>query len=589
MKTSKIYENFLPENGKIIAETACNHGGKIVRLFKLIDSVSKSNTNLIKFQVFLPEERVNKNHKEYEKYNMLSISEKNWIKASNYALKKDLIIFADVFGEKSLEISKKMNVSGYKIHSGDLLNSNFIFNVTKTNKIILLGVGGSHRKEIVELLEYLKKNNQNKYLILMPGIQTFPTPLEIHCLDEIRELKEKYLRFKVKVGFADHVAGDKQEASILPLMAFASGACLVEKHITIDRKNKWVDYESSLDKENFKNLTILSTNLCKLLLKKKNFTKYDIHYRKEFKKSVFSKHAIKKSSKINFNNICFKKTSSLNNSLSSLSIKNRRVNSNIKSESKININNLVNKVGAVIVVRCSGERLPNKAIVKIQGRETIALLIDRIKKCKYLDCIILATSIQKEDVQLEKIAKREKIGIYRGSIDNVVQRIYLAAKKYNLDHVVRVTGDDVLRDELMIDKAILSHLKSSSDVTITKNMPYGTSTEIISIDTLKKVVKYIQVPQNSEYLEYIIDNKVYFNVNYIYSKYTFDKTIRMALKYKEDLLFFNKIFNKFYKQHPNFTIQDVLDYLKSNNKIIKINNYKKDKLKKSLINTKLNF
>jgi spore coat polysaccharide biosynthesis protein SpsF (cytidylyltransferase family) len=63
----------------------------------------------------------------------------------------------------------------------------------------------------------------------------------------------------------------------------------------------------------------------------------------------------------------------------------------------------------------------------------------------------------------------------------------------------------------------------------------------------------------------------------------------MALKYKEDLLFFNKIFNKFYKQHPNFTIQDVLDYLKSNNKIIKINNYKKDKLKKSLINTKLNF
>ena len=96
-----------------------------------------------------------------------SISEKNWIKASNYALKKNLIIFADVFGEKSLEISKKMKVSGYKIHSGDLLNSNFIFNVTKTNKIVLVGVGGSLRKEILELLEYLKKNNQNKYLILM--------------------------------------------------------------------------------------------------------------------------------------------------------------------------------------------------------------------------------------------------------------------------------------------------------------------------------------------------------------------------------------------------------------------------------------
>ena len=65
---------------------------------------------------------------------------------------------------------------------------------------------------------------------------------------------------------------------------------------TINRKNKWVDYESSLDKENFNNLTILSTNLCKLLIKKKNFTKYDVHYRKQFKKSVFSKNEIHKPS-----------------------------------------------------------------------------------------------------------------------------------------------------------------------------------------------------------------------------------------------------------------------------------------------------
>ena len=67
--------------------------------------------------------------------------------------------------------------------------------------------------------------------------------------------------------------------------------------------------------------------------------------------------------------------------------------------------------------------------MKIQGRETIALLIDRIKKCKYLDHIILATSTLRSDNQLAKIAKREKIGIYRGSIDNVAKRIYLAAKK----------------------------------------------------------------------------------------------------------------------------------------------------------------
>ena len=114
----------------------------------------------------------------------------------------------------------------------------------------------------------------------------------------------------------------------------------------------------------------------------------------------------------------------------------------------------------------------------------------------------------------------------------------LQPKKYNLDQVVRITGDDILRDEIMIDKTILSHLKSSCDVTISKNMPYGTSTEIMTIDVLKKVVRYIKVPEYSEYLEHIINNKFYFSVNYIFSKYKFDKSIRMTLDYKEEFIIF---------------------------------------------------
>ena len=76
---------------------------QIDRLYKLIDCVSNSNTNLIKFQVFLPEERVSKDHFEFKLYSKLALNEENWIKASTYALKKRLVIFADVFGEKSLE------------------------------------------------------------------------------------------------------------------------------------------------------------------------------------------------------------------------------------------------------------------------------------------------------------------------------------------------------------------------------------------------------------------------------------------------------------------------------------------------------
>ena len=162
--------------------------------FKLIDCVAKSNTNLIKIQVFLPEERGDKNHKEYELYNRLSISEKNWIKASNYALKKNLIIFADVFGEKSLEISKKMKVSGYKIHSGDLLNSNFIFNVTKTNKIVLLGVGGSHRKEIVSSIKGVSGVIKSKFNISNNFLKKNKFDLLIHGSDNQNTVDKKYTK-----------------------------------------------------------------------------------------------------------------------------------------------------------------------------------------------------------------------------------------------------------------------------------------------------------------------------------------------------------------------------------------------------------
>ena len=82
---------------------------------------------------------------------------------------------------------------------------------------------------------------------------------------------------------------------------------------------------------------------------------------------------------------------------------------------------------------------------------------------------------------------------------------------------------------------------------------------------------------------------MYFSINYVFSKYKFDKNVRMTLDYKEDFLFFKMIFKKFHKKHPKFSILEVLNYLNKNNKIIKINNHIKDKIKKSEINTELNF
>ena len=147
----------------------------------------------------------------------------------------------------SFEITKLMNVIGYKIHSGDLLNTEIIKKVAKTKKILLLGIGGSHRKEVFETIKYLYNNKLSDFIVVMPGIQNFPTSIKNHSLDVIRELKLKYSKYGVKIGFADHLSGNSPESINLPLMAFASGACIVEKHITYKRSDKWEDYESALN------------------------------------------------------------------------------------------------------------------------------------------------------------------------------------------------------------------------------------------------------------------------------------------------------------------------------------------------------
>lgn len=229
------------------------------------------------------------------------------------------------------------------------------------------------------------------------------------------------------------------------------------------------------------------------------------------------------------------------------------------------------KVVGIIVARCSSSRLPNKAITKILGRETIALLIERIKRCRSLNDIILATTADPSDDILVEIAKREGISPFRGSMENVSLRMYEAAKYCGADYVMRVTGDDILRDERMIDQAVQAHLEGTSDVTFMKNMPYGTTSEIFSFKTLEIIVQKANVPENTEYLTFYLKNERYFSANYVTADYVFDPFLRLTLDYPEDLEFFTRIFEKFYPQKRDFTLSEVLQWLRARPEIVAVN------------------
>lgn len=231
----------------------------------------------------------------------------------------------------------------------------------------------------------------------------------------------------------------------------------------------------------------------------------------------------------------------------------------------------------IIVARCSSSRLPNKAIIKILGRETIALLIERIKRCRSLDAVILATTPDSSDDVLIEIAKREGILSFRGSSENVSLRMFEAAKYCKADTIVRITGDDILRDERMIDRAVQAHLEVVSDVTFMKNMPHGTSSEVFGFKTLETIVQKANVPENTEYLTLYLENERYFSANRVNSGYVFDPSLRLTLDYPEDLEFFMRIFEIFYLTKPDFTLPEVLSWLEAHPEIVAINQFQTPK------------
>ena len=573
----------------ILLETACGHDGQESVLKKLVNIAKNSGAKQIKFQIFNIDERAEPNTKEYKIFKPLILNENTWKKILSYSKKQNLSVFADVYGDYSFNLAKQNNVFGYKIHSEDFFNSFFIEKVINTNRPVLINCGGTYKSELYDLISFLaKKNKLGKKIVLMHGVQTFPTPPEGHSLYEFKKLIDSYKKYDVSFGYSDHIEPSNNLSTIIPLIAYSLGANIIEKHFTDDLKNKRTDHQSSMDARQIKNFVNKFDFIKKNLLPQTQFLKFESKYRNMFKKSCVINKDKKENEMIKKSDLNFIKNPKIKIHNFSHNLVQKKTKIFVKKNSPLNNNKLKLKIGAIITVRTSSKRYPNKALKKINNVYSIQLLIRRIKKMKNISEIILATSTHKSDDKLIKISKKEKIKFFRGSLDNVANRYYMCSKKFKLDHIVRVTGDAILCDEIMLDKAITDHLKKNADVTFIKNMPYGTAKEVISHKTLKIINEKSNDKMATEYLEFFLENKKYFKVNYIKSNYKFRNDIRLTLDYPEDRVLFDKIYRNFNDKNSSFTLNDVLKLLKNKPKLIKINNFLRPKFEKKEINTSLN-
>jgi len=225
-----------------------------------------------------------------------------------------------------------------------------------------------------------------------------------------------------------------------------------------------------------------------------------------------------------------------------------------------------------ISVRNDSTRLPRKATLDLCGVPTIQYLIDRLKKSKYADAIILCTTLLKSDDVLCKIAEDNGILYFRGSSEDKLKRWASACQQYNVEFFVNADGDDLFFDAGLADLCFEQYESNDKKIDFIDgrglyNDVYGIKTEAL------KMVCNIKSDEDTEFIRpYFIDSdciisQKLFDVPPQYEK----QDIRMTLDYEEDLLFFKTIINHHLTRDLPLSLDNILLFIDKNPHIKNIN------------------
>ncbi len=243
------------------------------------------------------------------------------------------------------------------------------------------------------------------------------------------------------------------------------------------------------------------------------------------------------------------------------------------------------KIVATIEARLNSKRLPKKHLYKINEKLIINLLIERLKKIKNLSKIIISTTNNKTDDELVKIAKKNRIGFYRGSEENVLERVTKSAKKYSADAILQISGDCPLIDYSLVNHQIEMFKINNPDVSTPYwlNFPGGVCAPIIKVSALQKSLRNSKTASDYEHVtNYIFNNQKKFKILYFLAPDSYKHpNLEFILDTYDDFLFLKKIM-KFDIQNK-FTTTQLIDICKKNKILRKKKIIRKNKDKKKFI------
>jgi len=232
--------------------------------------------------------------------------------------------------------------------------------------------------------------------------------------------------------------------------------------------------------------------------------------------------------------------------------------------------------GAVIEARMGSSRLPGKVLLKVNDVPLILLLVDRLKQVKKLKKIVVATSVSKNNDQLCNLLRKNKISFYRGSENNVLQRVVRAAKKNKIKNIVQITGDCPLIDPEIVSQVISTFDNNKFDLvsnSTIRTYPDGMDVCVFSTKNLEKTLKLTKNKYDLEHVTLFMKRKkkLFNQCNLMAPQFLNLPNLGLTLDEPKDYQMIKKVFNFFWKKRKTFSCLDIVKFLKSNPKIISIN------------------
>ncbi|MDD4286971.1 MAG: pseudaminic acid synthase [Candidatus Peribacteraceae bacterium] len=242
----------------IIAELSANHGQSFERACETIRAMKEAGADAVKLQTYTPDTMTIQCDREefrigkgspwegktlYELYGEAYTPWEWQPKLKAMAEDLGLACFSTPFDATAVEFLEKMDVPAYKIASFELTDLPLIERVARTGKPLILSTGMASAEEIQEAAD-CARNADNDQIILLKCTSAYPAAAEEMNL---RTIPDMYERFGVPVGLSDH----SLELAV-PVAAVALGACVIEKHFCLSRKEKGPDTAFSLEPEEFR-------------------------------------------------------------------------------------------------------------------------------------------------------------------------------------------------------------------------------------------------------------------------------------------------------------------------------------------------